>query len=161
MPRSVGGAVLRFCIRPFGRVRLCLMDRSSDMARRNQRYALEASRLASERAATKVHGEMTKGLGILATIASTAPLIGVLGTVMGIPSAFIGCAGEAWTCRAAVVIRLSISIWPTALSVIVALAALCFYKHLRTRVEMFDSEMHNASLCLRNDLSRCLPSTNT
>ena len=100
-----------------------------------------------------------KGLNSLATIASTAPWIGVLATVMGIPSAFVGCAGEAWTCRAAVVIRLSISIWPTALSVIVALAALCFYKYLRAKVETFDSEMHNASLGLLNDLSRCFLST--
>lgn len=133
------------------------MDHSSDMAHGNQRDALEASRLASERAAAKVHGEMAKGLGSLATIASTAPLIGVLGTVMGIPTAFIGCVGEAWACRAEVVIRLSISIWPTALGVIVAVAALCFYKYLRARVEMFDSEVHNASLCLLNDLSQCSP----
>jgi hypothetical protein len=47
------------------------------------------------------------------------------------------------------------------LSVIVAVAALCFYKYLRSRVEMLDSEVHNASLCLLNDLSQYLPSPNT
>ena len=102
---------------------------------------------------------MKKGLDSLATVASTAPWIGLLGTVMGIPTAFIGCAGSAWSCRAAVVARLSVSVWPTALSIIVALAALCFYKYLRAKVETFDSEMHHTCLCLLNDLGRSLPPT--
>ena len=125
-----------------------------------QREALQAARRASACAAAIVHLRMKRGLGSLATIASTAPWVGVLGTVFGIPASFIGCAGEKSACLAAVVERLSWSICPTALGLVVALAALVFYKYLLTEIETFDSEMENASLCLMNQLSRCLPSTN-
>src|ERR1022692_1563536 len=45
---------------------------------------IEASKRALERAEAIVHAELKRGLGGLATIGSTAPFIGLLGTVVGI-----------------------------------------------------------------------------
>src|SRR6516164_712612 len=49
---------------------------------------IEASQRALERAEAITHAELKRGLGGLATIGSTAPFIGLLGTVVGILNAF-------------------------------------------------------------------------
>src|SRR5213080_3188116 len=47
-----------------------------------------------ERAILIVSAELKRGLGILATTGSTAPFVGLLGTVMGIVNAFTGMAAS-------------------------------------------------------------------
>src|SRR6266511_1933473 len=54
---------------------------------------LEASRRALERAEAIVHAELKRGLAGLATIGSTAPFVGLFGTVVGILNAFKGISG--------------------------------------------------------------------
>src|SRR5271157_5752432 len=49
---------------------------------------IEASKRALERAEAITHAELKRGLGGLATIGSTAPFVGLLGTVVGILNAF-------------------------------------------------------------------------
>src|SRR5260370_21951638 len=49
---------------------------------------IEASKRALERAQAIGHAELKRGLGGLATIGSTAPFVGLLGTVIGILNAF-------------------------------------------------------------------------
>src|SRR5215472_4212988 len=113
----------------------------------NQPSALQAARRASERTATVVHGEMKRGLDTLAAVVSTAPWIGIIGTLVGIVNSFVGCGAPKSVCMAAVVERLSASIWFTALGLGVALVALWVYKYLLLELERFDSEMENATLC--------------
>jgi biopolymer transport protein ExbB/TolQ len=122
---------------------------------------MQAARLASERAAAQVRRDMKKGLDGLATVASTAPWLGVFATIVGIVTAFVGCAGEAWACRAAVAARLSLAIWPTGLGMLVALTAFCFYRYLKAQTASLDLEMKNTSRCLLNQLSRSLTPTKT
>src|SRR5436309_12176318 len=55
---------------------------------------VDAVRRQLEMASALTSAEMKKGLGGLATIGSTAPFIGLLGTVMGIIKAFSGMAGS-------------------------------------------------------------------
>lgn len=49
---------------------------------------LQATRRALDRAQALVHAEMERGLSALATIGSTAPFVGLFGTVVGILNAF-------------------------------------------------------------------------
>src|ERR1700692_3408599 len=49
---------------------------------------IEASKRALERAEAIVHAELKRGMGTLATIGSTAPFVGLFGTVVGIINAF-------------------------------------------------------------------------
>ena len=51
---------------------------------------IEASKRALERTEAIVHAELKRGLGGLATIGSTAPFVGLFGTVVGILNAFKG-----------------------------------------------------------------------
>jgi len=96
---------------------------------------------------------MKQGLSSLATIASLAPFVGVAGTVFGIPASFIGCGGEKSACMAAVVERLSVSVWSTALGLLVGLMALWSYRFFTGRLQTFDREMEAGSLALINQLT--------
>jgi biopolymer transport protein ExbB/TolQ len=116
--------------------------------------AQQAARRASTRAAAVVHGQMKRGLGSLATIASTAPWLGVFATVFGVVNSFRGVDGEKTTIMAAICRELSVAIVPTALGLLVALTALWCYKYLLAEVEALDSEMEDASLELVNPLGR-------
>ena len=107
---------------------------------------IEAVNRTSRRAAAAVHQEMQRGLSSLATMASIAPLAGVLGTVVGIPTVFKGCAGDRFACMAAVIDAIATALVPVALGLLVALQALWCYRYLSSRVEAFDTEMENSSV---------------
>jgi biopolymer transport protein ExbB/TolQ len=111
---------------------------------------IKAVERGSGRSAAVVHGEMKRGLNSLATIASTAPWVGLFGTILGIANSFPGCSGERSTCMAAIAERLSESFVPTALGLLVAIPALWCYKYLRTELGAFDIEMENVSVGLVN-----------
>jgi biopolymer transport protein ExbB/TolQ len=69
---------------------------------------------------------MKRGLKTLATIASVAPWLGLLITVIGIVGSFVGCGGEKSTCMAAIVDRLANVIARSALGLLVGIIALSF-----------------------------------
>jgi biopolymer transport protein TolQ len=96
---------------------------------------------------------MKRGLNSLASIAATAPFVGVFGTVLGIFNTFRGFGTEKSTIMAWTAKYLSDAMVPTALGLAVAIVASCFYKSLQARLENFDIEMKNASLELTNVLA--------
>ncbi len=55
---------------------------------------IEAAKRGLERSVAIVHAEMKRGLSGLATIGSTAPFVGLFGTVMGIINAFKGISAS-------------------------------------------------------------------
>jgi biopolymer transport protein TolQ len=114
---------------------------------------LQAVERASKRSAAAVHQEMKQGVNGLATIASVAPWIGIFGTLVGIVGLFGGVDGEKSAILGALAARLSESIWPTALGILVGLTAFFCYRYLMGRLETIDHEMDNASLALLNQLS--------
>ena len=101
---------------------------------------------SSQRAAARIRRKMKHGLTVLGTIAATAPLIGLYGTVWGIINSFKGCAGEKSFCMAMTFFYLSQSLVTTAGGVIAAVPALWCYNYLIGRIEEFDLEMENTSL---------------
>jgi biopolymer transport protein ExbB/biopolymer transport protein TolQ len=94
---------------------------------------------------------MKRGLWSLATIASTAPWVGFVGTLLGIVNSFPGMGIDKRTALAIVSGRLSESLVPTAFGVMVALWC---YKYLLSKVEAFDSDMESVSIQLINQLRR-------
>src|SRR6202171_485145 len=63
---------------------------------------IEASKRALERAEAIVHAELKRGVSGLATIGSTAPFVGLFGTVVGIINAFKSISNEKSTGLSAV-----------------------------------------------------------
>src|ERR671936_612378 len=106
---------------------------------------IAASKRALERAEAIVHAELKRGLGGLATIGSTAPFVGLFGTVVGILNAFRGIAEQKATGLGAVAGGISEALVTTAIGLFVAIPAVMMFNYLTSRVEAFDVEMDNSS----------------
>jgi biopolymer transport protein ExbB len=106
---------------------------------------IEASKRALERAAAIVHAELKRGVSSLATIGSTAPFVGLFGTVLGIIHAFQGISQEKTTGLAAVAGGISEALVTTAFGLFVAIPAVWVYNYFSSKIEQFDVEMDNSS----------------
>jgi biopolymer transport protein ExbB/biopolymer transport protein TolQ len=106
---------------------------------------IEASKRALERAEAIVHAELKRGVSTLATIGSTAPFVGLFGTVVGIINAFKGISTEKSTGLGAVAGGISEALVTTAVGLFVAIPAVWMYNYFAGRIEAFDVEMGNSS----------------
>jgi biopolymer transport protein ExbB/biopolymer transport protein TolQ len=106
---------------------------------------IEASKRALERAEAIVHAELKRGLGGLATIGSTAPFVGLFGTVVGIINAFQGIQAQKATGLGAVAGGISEALVTTAIGLFVAIPAVMMFNYFTNKVEAFDVEMDNSS----------------
>jgi biopolymer transport protein ExbB/biopolymer transport protein TolQ len=111
---------------------------------------LVQSVLRDARAETLIH--LKKGLGFLATIGSTAPFIGLFGTVVGIINAFRGIAATGSGGMAAVSGGIAEALVATALGIFVAIPAVVAFNQFTGRLENFQVEMNRASSQLVNCL---------
>ena len=111
---------------------------------------IEAARRGLERSVAIVHAEMKRGLSGLATIGSTAPFVGLFGTVMGIINAFKGISSSKVTGLSAVAGGIAEALVTTALGLLVAVPAVWCFNYFTNRVEAFDVEMDNSSMELIN-----------
>ena len=73
---------------------------------------------------------MQSGLPVLATVGSTAPFVGLFGTVWGIMHAFIGIAASQNTSLAVVAPGIAEALLATALGLLAAIPAVVFYNKL-------------------------------
>jgi len=106
---------------------------------------IEASQRALSRAAAIVHAELERGLSALATIGSTAPFVGLLGTVIGIIDAFQEIQEHQTTGVKAVAGGISEALVTTALGLFVAIPAVMMFNYFTARIKAFDVEMDNSS----------------
>jgi biopolymer transport protein ExbB/biopolymer transport protein TolQ len=106
---------------------------------------IDASRRALERAEAIVHAELKRGISSLATIGSSAPFVGLFGTVLGIINAFKGISTEKSTGLGAVAGGISEALVTTAVGLFVAIPAVWAFNYFTNRVEAFDVEMGNSS----------------
>lgn len=106
---------------------------------------IESSKRALERSEAIVHAKLKRGLGSLATIGSTAPFIGLFGTVIGILHAFQTIASSKSTGIGAVAGGISEALVTTAFGLLVAIPAVMCFNYFTNKVEAFDVEMDNSS----------------
>jgi biopolymer transport protein ExbB/biopolymer transport protein TolQ len=88
---------------------------------------------------------LKRGLAFLATVGSTAPFVGLLGTVVGVITAFQGIAASGSGGIGAVSAGIAEALVETALGLVVAIPAVWFYNYLTGRIEYFNVEMDNSS----------------
>ncbi len=106
---------------------------------------IEASKRALERAEAIVHAELKRGVSSLATIGSTAPFVGLFGTVVGIINAFRGISTEKSTGLGAVAGGIAEALVTTAVGLFVAIPAVWMFNYFTNKIEAFDVEMSNSS----------------
>ena len=81
-------------------------------------------------ALSKEANRLQNGLGILASIGSVGPFIGLFGTVWGIMNAFIEIAAQQNTNLAVVAPGIAEALLATGLGLLAAIPAVVFYNHL-------------------------------
>jgi biopolymer transport protein ExbB/biopolymer transport protein TolQ len=100
---------------------------------------------AIERETLMTTAEMKKGLGNLATISTTAPFVGLFGTVAGIIHAFQGMALTGSGGLGAVSAGIAEALVTTAFGLFVAIPAVWLYNYFLNKVDRFNVEMSNSS----------------
>jgi biopolymer transport protein ExbB len=90
---------------------------------------------AVERSSLRTVNDLRRGLGALATVGSTAPFVGLLGTVAGIITAFQAMAATGSGGLGSVSAGISEALVTTAFGLLVAIPAVMMFNYLTNRVE--------------------------
>jgi biopolymer transport protein ExbB/biopolymer transport protein TolQ len=106
---------------------------------------VDSVRRSIQRATALTQSDLKKGVNSLATIGTTAPFVGLLGTVVGVINAFVGIAATGSGGIGAVSAGIAEALVETALGLLVAIPAVWFYNYLTGRLDYFNVEMDNSS----------------
>ena len=104
---------------------------------------------------------MSNGTGVLATIGSTAPFVGLFGTVWGIMNSFIGIAKTQTTNLAVVAPGIAEALLATALGLVAAIPAVVIYNVFARSITGYKAQVADASaevlLLVSRDLDHLPP----
>jgi len=118
--------------------------------------------LRLERVEAAVTRQISRGVGILATIGATAPFVGLFGTVWGIMNSFIGISESHTTNLAVVAPGIAEALLATALGLVAAIPAVVIYNHLARVIAGYRALLGDATaqlllLISRGQRSRTVP----
>jgi biopolymer transport protein ExbB len=120
-----------------------------------ERIALQLERLE-----TAVSRKISLGTGVLATISSTAPFVGLFGTVWGIMNSFIGISNAHTTNLAVVAPGIAQALLATAFGLFAAIPAVMIYNLLARLTANYRALLGNASAQILRLVSRDLDYAN-
>jgi biopolymer transport protein ExbB/TolQ len=106
---------------------------------------LDFARRDLERRLDEVGAEVRKGINFLASVGSTAPFIGLFGTVIGIIVAFQGIAAAGGGGIEAVSAGIGEALIVTALGLAVAITSVLIFNYLSARFDKLDMAMQHAA----------------
>jgi len=110
--------------------------------------------LRLERVEAAMTRQVSRGVGILATIGATAPFVGLFGTVWGIMNSFIGISHSQTTNLAVVAPGIAEALLATALGLVAAIPAVVIYNHLARVIAGYRTLLGDASAQLLLMVSR-------
>ncbi len=103
--------------------------------------------------AAEVRSDLKTGLSALASIASTAPFVGLFGTAIGIFDAFQGGSMSRASYGSMIAGASAEALATTVLGLLVAVPAIWCHNYFNDLMEGFEIEMQNASLELLSYLT--------
>jgi biopolymer transport protein TolQ len=106
---------------------------------------LEALRLVLEKEEAEERDELSRGLPWLAVIGSVSPLMGLLGTVIGIMDVFLGITASGSANIGAVAPGVAGALITTVAGLFVAIPAVIFYNHFVARLNLVTGELEGFS----------------
>ena len=112
----------------------------------NRHYSREVMKESIEEAGRHVVLELEKYLNTLGTIASISPLLGLLGTVLGMIKIFTAIHAVGVGSPTEMAGGLSEALITTVTGLIVAIPSLMFYRHFQRRVDELVSSMEQEAL---------------
>jgi biopolymer transport protein TolQ len=98
--------------------------------------------------------KLENGLNFLAIVGSSAPFVGLFGTVWGIMSSFQGIAASKNTSLAVVAPGIAEALLATAVGLFAAIPAVFFYNIFSAKINYFTERAQNFSIQLLNLLSK-------
>ena len=101
----------------------------------NSKHGREIMKECIEEAAARVIHDLERYLNALGTIAGIAPLLGLLGTVLGMIEIFSSFMGSGMANAALLAAGISKALITTAAGLMVAIPALFFHRYLQRRVD--------------------------
>jgi biopolymer transport protein ExbB len=113
-------------------------------------------RVASALTRIEVHGagRMMRGTGLLATIGSVAPFVGLFGTVWGIMNAFIGISKAETTNLAVVAPGIAEALLATAIGLVAAIPAVVIYNFFARSITAYRHILADAAAGVERLVSR-------
>jgi biopolymer transport protein ExbB len=112
--------------------------------------------LQLERIEMGVSRKISRGTGVLATIGSTAPFVGLFGTVWGIMNSFIGISNAHTTNLAVVAPGIAQALLATAFGLVAAIPAVMIYNVLARQTAHYRAYLGDASAQVMRLVSRDL-----
>jgi biopolymer transport protein ExbB len=100
---------------------------------------------AVDRSSMRTVADLRRGLGALATVGSTAPFVGLLGTVAGIITAFQSMAATGSGGLGSVSAGISEALVTTAFGLLVAIPAVMMFNYLTNRVEDMQVDINDSA----------------
>ncbi len=127
--------------------------RSADLGEEGikERVAIALSRIEA-----RAGRAMARGTGLLATIGSTAPFVGLFGTVWGIMNSFIGISQAKTTNLAVVAPGIAEALLATAIGLVAAIPAVIIYNVFARAITGYRATLSDASGEILRHLSRDL-----
>lgn len=98
-------------------------------------------RRGAERAVGRAVAELERGISTLGTIASVAPFIGLLGTVIGVMRAFKDLASAAGAGPGVVAVGIAEALVCTAAGLLVAIPAVAAFNHFNQKIARFQEDL--------------------
>ncbi|WP_279480450.1 tonB-system energizer ExbB [Aureimonas sp. SK2] len=112
--------------------------------------------IALQRIEARAGRRMARGTGLLATIGSTAPFVGLFGTVWGIMNSFIGISQANTTNLAVVAPGIAEALLATAIGLVAAIPAVIIYNVFARSISGYRAVLSDASALVLQHLSRDL-----
>jgi biopolymer transport protein ExbB len=120
----------------------------------------DSALMRAQQAVSAVQAGLAKRLSggqqFLASVGSTAPFIGLFGTVYGIMNSFIGIANTNTTNLAVVAPGIAEALLATGIGLFAAIPAVIFYNYFNTRISAYGTRSDGFSAELTNAISRNL-----
>jgi len=112
---------------------------------RNERASRDIMKESIEEAGRGVSHDLERFLNALGTIAVTAPLMGLFGTVVGMIEIF-AAQTPGGTDPAMLAHGISVALYNTAFALVVAIPSLIFYRHFRSRIDDYVADMEQQAI---------------
>jgi biopolymer transport protein TolQ len=145
LPDSPYGRVFRQGINFFSELRPGALREGAPKGEGLSLTQLEALRLVLEKEEAEERDELARGLTWLAVIGSVSPLLGLMGTVIGIMNVFLGIAATGAANLSAVAPGVGEALITTVVGLGVAIPAVIAYNHFVGRLNLVTGELEGFS----------------
>ena len=112
-----------------------------EIADRFDRFGVEAAKRAMDRKAIQENADLRRGMNILATVGSTSPFVGLVGTIIGIINAFVGMAESGSGGLSSVSAGIAEALVTTAVGIAVAIVGVWLFNFFTSRIEAITNDI--------------------